>query len=240
MFLELNQKTQSKENDMKAPKVIIKTIPNAKPLTNSQKEYWSQRLNSIIAAKKEELTVEYTDIINKKTIKKAEDYKKFLEINKIFNKINSLLKVEKETKAKYDNELRLITKNLDIAVTDLVHTLQKNNFYRNNDKDITKFNEEQQYGGSIWEHSTSVDQFYNINRFIEMTSDKQVREELSKNNVNLKQLDDALLQIHDALQMQNVPSSFFNLVKHLFVTNNITAEGILNNDLEPMPKISKH
>ncbi len=225
---------------MKAPKVIIKTIPNAKPLTNSQKEYWSQRLNSIIAAKKEELTVEYTDIINKKTIKKAEDYKKFLEINKIFNKINSLLKVEKETKAKYDNELRLITKNLDIAVTDLVHTLQKNNFYRNNDKDITKFNEEQQYGGSIWEHSTSVDQFYNINRFIEMTSDKQVREELSKNNVNLKQLDDALLQIHDALQMQNVPSSFFNLVKHLFVTNNITAEGILNNDLEPMPKISKH
>ena len=225
---------------MKSPKVIIKTIPNAKPLTNSQKEYWSQRLNSIIAAKKEELTVEYTDIINKKTIKKAEDYKKFLEINKISNKINSLLKVEKETKAKYDNELRLITKNLDIAVTDLVHTLQKNNFYRNNDKDITKFNEEQQYGGSIWEHSTSVDQFYNINRFIEMTSDKQVREELSKNNVNLKQLDDALLQIHDALQMQNVPSSFFNLVKHLFVTNNITAEGILNNDLEPMPKISKH
>jgi len=225
---------------MKAPKVIIKTIPNAKPLTNSQKEYWSQRLNSIIAAKKEELTVEYTDIINKKTIKKTEDYKKFLEINKISNKINSLLKVEKETKAKYDNELRLITKNLDITVTDLVHTLQKNNFYRSNNKDITKFNEEQQYGGSIWEHSTSVDQFYNINRFIEMTSDKQVREELSKNNVNLKQLDDALLQIHDALQMQNVPSSFFNLVKHLFVTNNITAEGILNNDLEPMPKISKH
>lgn len=73
-----------------------------------------------------------------------------------------------------------------------------------------------------------------------MTSDKQVREELSKNNVNLQQLDDALLQIHDALQMQNVPSSFFNLVKHLLVTNNITAEGILNNDLEPMPKISKH
>jgi hypothetical protein len=73
-----------------------------------------------------------------------------------------------------------------------------------------------------------------------MTSDKIVREELSKNNVNLQQLDDALLQIHDALQMQNVPSSFFNLVKHLLVTNNITAEGILNNDLEPMPKISKH
>ena len=225
---------------MKAPKVIIKTIPNAKPLTNSQKEYWSQRLNSIIAAKKEELTVEYTDIINKKTIKKAEDYKKFLEINKISNKINSLLKVEKETKAKYDNELRIISNNLNNAMTELNNTLRNNQFYNNNDKDITKFNEEQQYGGSIWEHSTSVDQFYNINRFIEMTSDKQVREELSKNNVNLKQLDDALLQIHDALQMQNVPSSFFNLVKHLFVTNNITAEGILNNDLEPMPKISKH
>ena len=107
-------------------------------------------------------------------------------------------------------------------------------------KKFCNFNEQQQYGGSIWEHSTSVDQFYNINKFIEMTSDKQVREELSKNNVNLQQLDDALLQIHDALQMQNVPSSFFNLVKHLLVTNNITAEGILNNDLEPMPKISKH
>ena len=225
---------------MKAPKVVIKSIPNSRPLTNSQKEYWTKRLDSIIAAKKKELTIEYTDIINKKTIKKAEDYKKFLEIHKISNKINSLLKVEKETKAKYDNELRLITKNLDITVTDLVHTLQKNNFYKNNNKEITKFNEEQQYGGSIWEYSTSVDQFYNINRFIEMTSDKLVREELSKNNVNLKQLDDALLQIHDALQMQNVPSSFFNLVKHLLVTNNITAEGILNNDLEPMPKISKH
>ena len=225
---------------MKAPKVVIKSIPNSRPLTNSQKEYWTKRLDSIIAAKKKELTIEYTDIINKKTIKKAEDYKKFLEIHKISNKINSLLKVEKETKAKYDNELRLITKNLDITVTDLVHTLQKNNFYKNNNKEITKFNEEQQYGGSIWEYSTSVDQFYNINRFIEMTSDKLVREELSKNNVNLQQLDDALLQIHDALQMQNVPSSFFNLVKHLLVTNNITAEGILNNDLEPMPKISKH
>ena len=225
---------------MKAPKVIIKTIPNAKPLTNSQKEYWSQRLNSIIAAKKEELTVEYTDIINKKTIKKAEDYKKFLEINKISNKINSLLKVEKETKAKYDNELRIISNNLNNAMTELNNTLRNNQFYNNCDKEIRKFNEETQYGGSIWEHSTSVDQFYNINRFIEMTSNKQIREELSKNNVNLKQLDDALLQIHDALQMQNVPSSFFNLVKHLFVTNNITAEGILNNDLEPMPKISKH
>jgi len=225
---------------MKAPKVIIKSIPNSRPLTNSQKEYWTKRLDSIIAAKKEELTIEYADIINKKSIKKAEDYKKFLEIDKISNKINSLIKTETKIKAKYDNELRLITKNLDINVTDLVHTLQKNNFYRNNNKNINNFNEQQQYGGSIWEHSTSVDQFYNINKFIEMTSDKQVREELSKNNVNLKQLDDALLQIHDALQMQNVPSSFFNLVKHLLVTNNITAEGILNNDLEPMPKISKH
>jgi len=225
---------------MKAPKVIIKTMPNAKPLTNSQKEYWSKRLNSIIAAKKEELTVEYTDIINKKTIKKAEDYKKFLEINKISNKINSLLKVEKETKAKYDNELRIISNNLNNAMTELNNTLRNNQFYINCDKEIRNFNENNAYGGMIWEHSTSVDQFYNINKFIEMTSNKQIREELSKNNVNLKQLDDALLQIHDALQMQNVPSSFFNLVKHLFVTNNITAEGILNNDLEPMPKISKH
>ena len=49
---------------MKAPKVIIKTMPNAKPLTNSQKEYWSKRLNSIIAAKKEELTVEYLSLIH--------------------------------------------------------------------------------------------------------------------------------------------------------------------------------
>ncbi len=225
---------------MKAPKVIIKTIPNAKPLTNSQKEYWSQRLNSIIAAKKEELTVEYTEIINKKTIKKTEDYKKFLEINKISNKINSLLKVEKETKAKYDNELRIISNNLNNAMTELNNTLRNNQFYSNCDKEIRNFNDTNQYGNMIWEHSTSIDQFYNINRFIEMISNKQVREELSKNNVNLKQLDDALLQIHDALQMQNVPSSFFNLVKHLFVTNNITAEGILNNDLEPMPKISKH
>ena len=72
---------------MKAPKVVIKSIPNSKPLTNSQKEYWSKRLNSIIAAKKEELTIEYTDIINKKTIKKAEDYKKFLEIPKEMLKV---------------------------------------------------------------------------------------------------------------------------------------------------------
>tara|TARA_R100001082_G_scaffold10290_1_gene5696 strand:- start:703 stop:1380 length:678 start_codon:yes stop_codon:yes gene_type:complete len=225
---------------MKAPKVVIKSIPNSRPLTNSQKEYWTKRLDSIIAAKKEELTIEYADIINKKSIKKAQDYKKFLKIDKKSNRINDLLKTEKNTKAKYDNELRVITKHLDLAITDLVHTLQENNFYKNNTKDINNFNEEQQYGGSIWEHSTSVDQFYNINRFIEMTSDKIVREELSKNNVNLQKLDDALLQIHDALQMQNVPSSFFNLVKHLLVTNNITAEGILNNDLEPMPKISKH
>tara|TARA_Y100001963_G_C6751080_1_gene434257 strand:+ start:883 stop:1560 length:678 start_codon:yes stop_codon:yes gene_type:complete len=225
---------------MKAPKVVIKSIPNSKPLTNSQKEYWSKRLNSIIAAKKEELTIEYTDIINKKTIKKAEDYKKFLEIHKISNKINSLLKVEKETKAKYDNELRIISNNLNNAMTELNNTLRNNQFYNNCDKEIRNFNESAAYGNMIWEHSTSIDQFYNINKFIEMTSNKQVREELSKNNVNLKQLDDALLQIHDALQMQNVPSSFFNLVKHLLVTNNITAEGILNNDLEPMPKISKH
>ena len=125
-------------------------------------------------------------------------------------------------------------------MTELNNTLRNNQFYSNCDKEIRNFNDTNQYGNMIWEHSTSIDQFHNINRFIEMTSDKQIREELSKNNVNLKQLDDALLQIHDALQMQNVPSSFFNLVKHLFVTNNITAEGILNNDLEPMPKISKH
>ena len=125
-------------------------------------------------------------------------------------------------------------------VCDLIQEkLNNNDFYGIFTQELNKHNHDASYEYQIKYWNLDQNGIKALMKFWEKLANEEVRLELSKHNVDIKKLDNALTQMKDALQMQNVPSSFFNLIKHLFLENKISAESILNSDINPQEKITK-
>ncbi|QDP46198.1 MAG: hypothetical protein Tp1124SUR272871_24 [Prokaryotic dsDNA virus sp.] len=220
-------------------KVTIKTIANSRPLTKDQKNYWDQRLTDIIFEKRKELESEHEEKISKEVNKKINYYQNSYEIKPLIKKFYKIQEEIKELKEIY-NEKEIYLNGKIKNVCDLIQEkLNNNDFYENFTKEIKEHNDEVSYDYQIKYWNLDQKGIKGLMTFWETLADEEVRLELSKHNVDLKKLDNALIQMKDALQMQNVPSSFFNLIKHLFLENKISAESILNSDINPQEKITK-